>query len=105
MDPHSVDNTPALQDDRSAPTPGAVLPRVAQCIADVLGIDAGQLQPSSVLLDLGAQSFDFVDLVFQLERAFGVNMPRAYLVPDAHTVGAFADAVIAALAAGRENVG
>jgi acyl carrier protein len=104
MDPHSVDITPPTPDDRSAPVADAVLPRVAECVADVLGIKA-QLQPSSVLLDLGAQSFDFVDIVFHLERMFGVNMPREYLVPDKHTVGAFADAVTAALAAGRENVG
>lgn len=62
----------------------AIFPKVAQIIADALGCDAQDVKPSSPLIEeLGAESIDFLDLVFRLERAFGVKIPRGKIVEDA----------------------
>lgn len=74
---------------------------VSACVADVLGIDQSQITAQSVLLDLGAQSVDFVDIAFRLERRFGVTLPHSYLIPDAYTVHAFARAITEALVTSR----
>lgn len=71
---------------------------VSGCIVEVLGIDLSQITPQSVLLDLGAQSVDFVDIAFRLEKAFNVTLPPSYLIPDAYTVEAFARAIAQQLA-------
>lgn len=62
----------------------AVYPKVAQIIADALGLDAAEVKPAAPLIEeLGAESIDFLDLVFRLERAFGVKIPRGKIVEDA----------------------
>lgn len=62
----------------------AVFPKVADTIADALGCDLDQVKPESSLIgDLGAESIDFLDIVFRLERAFKVKIPRGKLVEDA----------------------
>src|SRR5512145_1062511 len=62
----------------------AVFPKVAQIIADALGCDVDQVKPQVPLIEeLGAESIDFLDLVFRLERAFGVKIPRGKIVEDA----------------------
>jgi acyl carrier protein len=50
---------------------------VRKSVADVLAIDAGKITPSASLVEeLGAESLDFLDIVFQLEREYGVKIPR-----------------------------
>jgi acyl carrier protein len=62
----------------------AVYPKVAQIIADALGVDAGAVKLDVPLIEgLDAESIDFLDLVFRLERAFGVKIPRGKIVEDA----------------------
>jgi acyl carrier protein len=62
----------------------AVFPRVAQVIADALGCDVGDVQLQIPLIEgLDAESIDFLDLVFRLERGFGVKIPRGKIVEDA----------------------
>jgi acyl carrier protein len=62
----------------------AVFPKVAQIIADALGCDLEQVQPQVPLIEgLDAESIDFLDLVFRLERGFGVKIPRGKIVEDA----------------------
>jgi len=62
----------------------AVFPAVAQIIADALGCDVDQVKPQVPLIEgLDAESIDFLDLVFRLERAFGVKIPRGKIVEDA----------------------
>jgi acyl carrier protein len=61
-----------------------VFPKVAQIIADALGCDTADVKPTAPLIEeLGAESIDFLDLVFRLERAFGVKIPRGKIVEDA----------------------
>jgi len=62
----------------------AIYPQVAKIIADALGCDVDEVKPDASLIDdLGAESIDFLDLVFRLERGFKVKIPRGKIVEDA----------------------
>ena len=62
----------------------AVLPTVAATIADALGCDVEEVKPDASLIeDLDAESIDFLDMVFRLERAFKVKIPRGKIVENA----------------------
>lgn len=62
----------------------SVYPKVKEIIADVLVIDEDQVSLDSRLIaDLGAESIDFLDLVFQLEKEFGIKIPRGQLEKNA----------------------
>lgn len=61
-----------------------VYPKVQEIIADVLVIDEADVSLNSRLIaDLGAESIDFLDLVFQLEKEFSVKIPRGQLEKNA----------------------
>ena len=61
-----------------------VYPKVRQIIADVLVIDEEDVAMNRRLIaDLGAESIDFLDLVFQLEKEFGIKIPRGQLEKNA----------------------
>ena len=62
----------------------AVLPTVAATIADALGCDVEDVKPDASLIDdLDAESIDFLDMVFRLERAFKIKIPRGKIVENA----------------------
>ena len=62
----------------------AVYPTVAATIADALGCDAEEVTlESSLVEDLDAESIDFLDLVFRLERGFKLKIPRGKVVEEA----------------------
>ena len=62
----------------------AVYPTVAETIADALGCEVSEVKPDASLIeDLGAESIDFLDMVFRLERAFKVKIPRGKIVENA----------------------
>jgi acyl carrier protein len=62
----------------------AVYPKVAQTMADALGCDADQVVLDVPLIEgLDAESIDFLDIVFRLERAFKVKIPRGKIVEEA----------------------
>jgi acyl carrier protein len=62
----------------------AVYPEVARAVADALGRDAGEIRPESRLAgDLNAESIDFLDIIFRLERAFRIKIPRGEIIEDA----------------------
>lgn len=62
----------------------AVYPKVREIIADVLVIDEDEINANSRLIaELGAESIDFLDLVFQLEREFKIKIPRGQLEKNA----------------------
>lgn len=61
-----------------------VFPRVAGTIADALGRDVEEVKLTSPLMEgLDAESIDFLDIVFRLERQFQVKIPRGKIVEDA----------------------
>ena len=58
----------------------AIYPKVAEIIADALGRDEEDVKPDSSLInDLDAESIDFLQIVFNLEREFKVKIPRGKL--------------------------
>ena len=62
----------------------SVYPKVREIIADVLVIDEDEVSLNSRLIaDLGAESIDFLDLVFQLEKEFSIKIPRGQLEKNA----------------------
>ena len=63
----------------------AIYPKVAETIADALACDEDKIKPDASLInDLGAESIDFLDIVFRLERAFKpLKIPRGKIVEDA----------------------
>ncbi|HTS54160.1 MAG TPA: phosphopantetheine-binding protein [Burkholderiales bacterium] len=62
----------------------AVYPTVAKTIADALGCDVDQVKLDVSLIEgLDAESIDFLDLVFRLERAFKLKIPRGKIIEDA----------------------
>ena len=69
----------------------AVFPTVAETMADALGCDVADVKPDASLIeDLGAESIDFLDMVFRLERAFKIKIPRGKIVENAR--GALSEA-------------
>lgn len=62
----------------------SVYPKVREIIADVLVIEEEEISLHSRLIaDLGAESIDFLDLVFQLEKEFSIKIPRGQLEKNA----------------------
>ena len=62
----------------------SVYPKIREIIADVLVIDESEISLKSRLIsDLGAESIDFLDLVFQLEKEFNIKIPRGQLEKNA----------------------
>jgi len=62
----------------------AVYPKVAETMADALGCDIEDIKLDVSLIEgLDAESIDFLDMVFRLERAFKVKIPRGKIVENA----------------------
>ena len=62
----------------------AVYPKVAETMADALGCDVEDIEPDVSLIEgLDAESIDFLDMVFRLERAFKIKIPRGKIVENA----------------------
>jgi acyl carrier protein len=60
-----------------------VFEKVRTALTDALGVDDDEVKPEATLVgDLGAESIDFLDIVFRLEKAFNVKIPRGELFPD-----------------------
>ena len=57
--------------------------KVLRVLAESLNVEEEDLTPSATLQrDLGAESIDFLDIVFRLEREFGIRIPRGELFPE-----------------------
>ena len=55
---------------------------VQDVLIDALGLDDDEVAESATLMgDLGAESIDFLDIVFRLEKSFGIKIPREELFP------------------------
>ena len=60
-----------------------VFARVREALVGALGVDEEEVTPEATLTgDLGAESIDFLDIVFRLEKEFGIKIPRGDLFPD-----------------------
>ena len=57
--------------------------KVREAMVDALGVDEDEVTPEARIGgDLGAESIDFLDIVFRLEKAFSIKIPRGDLFPD-----------------------
>ena len=62
---------------------GGVNERVVRVLVESLNVDEAEATPGATLQgDLGAESIDFLDIVFRLEREFGIKIPRGELFPE-----------------------
>jgi acyl carrier protein len=60
-----------------------VYKKVQDVLVESLGVDEDEVTPKATLIgDLGAESIDFLDIVFRLEKAFNVKIPRGELFPE-----------------------
>ena len=57
--------------------------KVQETLVDALGLDDDEVTPEATLIgDLGAESIDFLDIVFRLEKNFDIKIPRGELFPE-----------------------
>ena len=64
-------------------TNAEVFTKVQSALVDALGVDEEEVTPTARLVgDLGAESIDFLDIVFRLEKAFNIKIPRGELFPE-----------------------
>jgi acyl carrier protein len=65
------------------PTQNEIYSKVSATLVEALNVDEEDIKPTSTLQgDLGAESIDFLDIVFRLEREFGIKIPRGELFPE-----------------------
>ncbi len=57
--------------------------KVQEVLVDALGVDDEEVTPGATLRgDLGAESIDFLDIAFRLEKAFSIKIPRGEMFPE-----------------------
>ena len=65
------------------PSKEEVFEKVREALVDALGVDDDEVTPEATLVgDLGAESIDFLDIVFRLEKSFDIKIPRGELFPE-----------------------
>ena len=65
------------------PTQEEIYSKVSATLVEALNVDEEDIKPTATLQgDLGAESIDFLDIVFRLEREFGIKIPRGELFPE-----------------------
>ena len=65
------------------PSRDEIYSKVSATLVEALNVEETDIKPESTLQgDLGAESIDFLDIVFRLEREFGIKIPRGELFPE-----------------------
>jgi acyl carrier protein len=65
------------------PSRDEIFEKVRTALVDALGVDDDEVTSSATMVgDLGAESIDFLDIVFKLEQAFGIKIPQGELFPE-----------------------
>jgi acyl carrier protein len=60
-----------------------IFSKVQEALVDALGVEDEEVKPEATLQgDLDAESIDFLDIVFRLEKAFGIKIERGELFPE-----------------------
>ncbi len=66
-----------------APSRDEVFAKIRDVLTDALGVDEEEVTSEATLQgDLGAESIDFLDIVFRLEKEFSIKIPKGELFPD-----------------------
>jgi acyl carrier protein len=61
---------------------GEIFQKVKETLSGALGVDKDEIMPeSSLVRDLGAESIDFIDIIFRLEKSFDMKIPSGDLFP------------------------
>jgi acyl carrier protein len=64
------------------PSQEEIFEKVREALVDALGVDDDEVTPEATLRgDLDAESIDFLDIVFRLEKAFDIKIERGELIP------------------------
>jgi acyl carrier protein len=67
----------------STTTKPEIFSKVQEALVDALGVEEDEVTPDATLQgDLGAESIDFLDIVFRLEKAFDIKIERGELFPE-----------------------
>ncbi|MCA9205552.1 MAG: acyl carrier protein [Phycisphaerales bacterium] len=60
-----------------------IFQKVREVLVDALAVDEEDVTPdASLTADLGAESIDFLDIVFKLEQVFAIKIPQGELFPE-----------------------
>jgi acyl carrier protein len=60
-----------------------IFANIQETLVDALGVDEEEVTEAATLKgDLGAESIDFLDIVFRLEKSFNIKIPRGELFPE-----------------------
>jgi acyl carrier protein len=74
---------PRFEGEQSMPSRDEIFEKVKTALVDALGVDEEDVSPAATMVgDLGAESIDFLDIVFRLEKAFGIKISRGELFPE-----------------------
>ncbi|MFH1269408.1 MAG: acyl carrier protein, partial [Planctomycetota bacterium] len=64
-------------------TKDEIVEKIQSALVEALGVDEDEATPEATLVgDLGAESIDFLDIVFRLEKTFNIKIPRGELFPE-----------------------
>ena len=70
------------------PTPDEIDAKIAKVLVHALGVEDADIKPSATLQgDLGAESIDFLDIMFRLEHEFMIKINQDELFPEPFLVG------------------
>ncbi|MCG8450579.1 MAG: acyl carrier protein [Pirellulales bacterium] len=65
------------------PSEEEIFDKVREALVDALGVDDDEVTPTATLQgDLDAESIDFLDIVFRLEKSFDIKIERGELFPE-----------------------
>ena len=65
------------------PSRDEIFDKVKSALIEALGVDDDEVTESATMVgDLGAESIDFLDIVFRLEKTFGIKIQRGELFPE-----------------------
>jgi len=60
-----------------------IFEKMQEVLVDALGVDDDEVTMDATLVgDLGAESIDFLDIVFRLEKAFGIKIDQGEIFPE-----------------------
>jgi acyl carrier protein len=66
----------------ATPSQDEIFDKVRESLVDALGVEEDEVTPTATLRgDLDAESIDFLDIVFRLEKAFDIKIERGELIP------------------------
>jgi len=60
-----------------------IFKKVQEVLVDALGVDEDEVTPDATVSgDLGAESIDYLDIQFRIEKAFSMKIPKGELFPE-----------------------